>query len=229
MGAAGFDLSANVHRLIAAPTGAGKSYFVGYLIEQLYREKRPFVVLDTKTKNHIGLISLPGVKRLQIRAGLEYDYGRLVDYDYLLCVPSVRTSTATLIDHYTRLIDTLYSLGKRCILILEEAHLYNKNPYVPSPVLELVAREGRGRKISLWFITQRIQDFPKLLWSQCYYTYLLKFNIPQDIAYIRSLIPNFEKINLELGRYDVLEYDHVSNQYRIVQKENIRRETKHYG
>lgn len=107
--------------------------------------------------------------------------------------------------------------------------MYNKNPYVPSPVLELVAREGRGRKISLWFITQRIQDFPKLLWSQCYYTYLLKFNIPQDIAYIRSLIPNFEKINLELGRYDVLEYDHVSNQYRIVQKENIRRETKHYG
>jgi len=34
------DVSQNVHRLIAAPTGAGKSYFLGWLIEKLYAEKK---------------------------------------------------------------------------------------------------------------------------------------------------------------------------------------------
>ena len=91
------------------------------------------------------------------------------------------------------------------MIVVEEAHNYNKNPYSPSPILRLVAREGRGRGLSLWFITQRIQDFPKLLWSQCYMTYLLKFTIPQDIRYVSALIPDFDKINRELRMHDVTE------------------------
>lgn len=229
MGAPDFDLKAPVHRLIAAPTGAGKSYFVGYLVEELYKNDLPFIILDTKTKNHLGLIGLPKVKRLQIRAGVSYDFERLAEYDYLLCVPSIRTTSAELIRHYTSLLDTFYTVGKKGIIIAEEAHLYNKNPYVPSPTLELIAREGRGRGIFLWYLTQRIQDFPKLLWSQSYYTYLLKFNIPQDIRYIEALIPDFSQINRDLGRYDVLEFDHITSEYRILKKETIVRKTKHYG
>ena len=224
-----FDLTANVHRLISAPTGAGKSFFVGYLIEQLYNEEIPFFILDTKTKNHLGLIGLPKVKRLQIRAGVSYDYKRLANFDNLLCVPSLRTTSEALIREYTSLMDTIYSLGKKCVIIAEEAHLFNKNPYVPSPTLEIIAREGRGRGICLWYLTQRIQDFPKLLWSQCCYTYLLKFNIPQDIRYIEALIPDFSQINRDLRRYDVLEYNHISNEYRTLKRETIVRKTKHYG
>lgn len=223
------DLSANVHRLIAAPTGAGKSHFVGYLCEKLYEQKRPFIVLDTKTQNHIGLVGLKGLKLIKIRPGAVYDWKKLAEYPYLLLVPTIRTRTEELIEQYTAVIDAIYTAGKERVILVEEAHNYNKNAYSPSSVLELVAREGRGRGLSLWFVTQRIQDFPKLLWSQCYYTYLMRFLIPQDIRYVEQLIPDFTRINRELNRYDVLEFDHQTAEYRILPKETVVRKTKHYG
>jgi len=226
---ADLDVSANVHRLIAAPTGAGKSYFVGYLVEKLYAAEKPFIILDTKTRNHIGLVGLKGLKLVKIRPGARYDWKKLVEYPYLLLIPTIRTKTADLIEQYTAVIDAIYTAGKERTIIVEEAHNYNKNSYAPSPVLELVAREGRGRGISLWFVTQRIQDFPKLLWSQCYYTYLLKFLIPQDIRYIEALIPNFVEINRKLDRFDVLEYRHISGDFDIISHDNIDRQTHHYG
>lgn len=223
------DVSANVHRLIAAPTGAGKSYFVGHLVEKLYDEKKPFVLLDTKTRNHLGLVGLKGVKLVRIKPGARYDWSKLAKYPYVLCVPTLRTKTADLIEQYTALIDAVYLAGKERVIVVEEAHNYNKNAYAPSPVLELVAREGRGRKISLWFVTQRIQDFPKLLWSQCYYTYLLKFLIPQDVRYVEQLIPDFTQINTQLDRYDVLEYNHIKNTHAIVPHNEVVRRTEHLG
>jgi len=229
IGMADLDVSANVHRLIAAPTGAGKSYFVGYLVEKLYAAEKPFIILDTKTRNHIGLVGLKGLKLVKIRPGARYDWKKLVEYPYLLLIPTIRTKTADLIEQYTAVIDAIYTAGKERTIIVEEAHNYNKNSYAPSPVLELVAREGRGRGISLWFVTQRIQDFPKLLWSQCYYTYLLKFLIPQDIRYIEALIPNFVEINRKLDRFDVLEYRHISGDFDIISHDNIDRQTHHYG
>jgi hypothetical protein len=150
-------------------------------------------------------------------------------HPYVLCIPTLRTKTADLVEQYTALIDAVYLEGKERVIIVEEAHNYNKNAYSPSPVLELVAREGRGRQISLWFVTQRIQDFPKLLWSQCYFTYLLKFLIPQDIRYVEALIPDFGQINRELNRYDVLEYRHLSGEHQIIPASSVNRTTKHYG
>lgn len=223
------DVLENVHRLIAAPTGAGKSYFLGWLVEKLYAEKKPFIILDTKTRNHIGLIGLKGVKLLKIRPGARYDWQKLLEYPYILCIPTLLTKTEDLVEQYTELIDAVYLAGNERIVIVEEAHNYNKNAYAPSPVLELVAREGRGRKISLWFVTQRIQDFPKLLWSQCYYTYILKFLIPQDVRYVEALVPNFNEINQNLDRFDVLEYQHVSGEHQIIPAARINRQTKHYG
>lgn len=223
------DVSSVAHRLIAAPTGAGKSYFLGWLAEKLYAEKTPFIVLDMKTKNHIGLIGLKGLKLVKIKPGAVYDWGRLLEHPYILCIPTGRTTTAELVEQYTGLIDALYVAGEERVIITEEAHNYNKNAYSPSPVLELVAREGRGRRISLWFVTQRIQDFPKLLWSQCQYTYLLKFLIPQDIRYVEALIPDFTRINRELDRFDVLEYQHITGEYQIIPAGKVDRVTKHYG
>lgn len=223
------DVLENVHRLIAAPTGAGKSYFLGWLVEKLYAAGKPFVILDTKTRNHFGLVALKEVKLLKVKSGARYNWSKLLEYPYVLCIPTMRTKTSDLIEQYAELVDTIYTAGNERVVILEEAHLYNKNAYAPSPILELVAREGRGRKISLWLVTQRIQDFPKLLWSQCYYTYLLKFLIPQDIRYAEALIPNFSEINREMDRFDVLEYNHRSGEYRIIPGSNVNRVTKHYG
>lgn len=226
---ADLDVSGNVHRLIAGPTGSGKSYFVGYLVERLYAAEKPFIILDTKTKNHIGLIGLKGLKVVKIRPGAVYNWKKIAEYPYLLLIPTIRTKTADLIEQYTAAIDAIYTIGKERTIIVEEAHNYNKSANSASPVLELVAREGRGRGVSLWFVTQRIQDFPKLLWSQCYYTYLLKFMIPQDIRYIEGLIPDFSALNRELDKHDVVEYSHINNKYQKVSKGLIMRETTHYG
>jgi hypothetical protein len=36
-----------------AKIGGGKSYFVGWMAEKLYEARKRFIILDTKTKNHI--------------------------------------------------------------------------------------------------------------------------------------------------------------------------------
>jgi len=219
----------NVHILVSAPTGAGKSYFVGWMAEKLYEKKRRFIILDTKTKNHIGLVALKKLKLLKIKPNTEYNYWKLANYDHVLCIPTQRTTTKGLISHYRMILDVLFSARKPITIFIEEAHNYNPNPYIADDILELIAREGRTSKINLVMITQRIQDFPKLLWSQCKLTYLFKFMIPHDIKYIERMIPDFSKINRELQRHDVLEYDHVLNEIRIIKAHEIIRRTKHYG
>jgi len=223
------DLESNVHRLIAAPTGAGKSYFVGWLAEQLYERGKRWIILDTKTRNHIGLISLKKVKLLKIKPDTAYNFWKLTDYDYILCIPTEKTKTRELIEQYRMILDVLFSAKRPITIFVEEAHNYNPNPYVADDLLELIAREGRSYKINLIFVTQRIQDFPKLLWSQCKFTYLFKFMIPHDVKYIAKMIPDFERINMELQRYDVLEYTHETNDYKIIKSYEIVRKTKHYG
>jgi DNA helicase HerA-like ATPase len=219
----------NVHIMVAAPTGAGKSYFVGWMAEKLYERGRRFVILDTKTRNHVGLVALKKLKLLKIKPNTQYDYWKIANYDHVLCIPTERTKTKELIRHYRAILDVLFTAKKPITIIVEEAHNYNPNPHVPDELLELIAREGRSSRINLIFITQRIQDFPKLLWSQCKLTYLFKFMIPQDIKYIAKMIPEFEKLNKELQRYDVLEYDHFTNELGVIKAHEVIRKTKHYG
>jgi len=219
------------HRMIAAPTRAGKSYFVGACVEQLYGAEKPFIVLDTKTSNHIGLQELPKVKKIQMKPGLNYNWDKLTDYDYLLCIPTLRTKTADLIGLYRDLVDAVFTDPGDRHIIVEEAHNWNRNSSVPDPLLELVAREGAGRKKLLWFVTQRLQDFPKLLWSQCGYTYLFRHSIPQDIRYIEQMIPDFTTINRELNKHDVLLWDHGSQNLegQIIPAAEVTRRTPHRG
>ncbi len=225
------NLDDAAHRMIAAPTRAGKSYFVGACVEELYKAEKPFIVLDTKTSNHIGLQELPNVKKIQMKPGLKYNWDKLADYPYLLCVPTLRTKTADLIDLYRDLTDSLFMVSGERFTIVEEAHNWNKNSSVPDPLLELIAREGAGRKKYLWFVTQRLQDFPKLLWSQCGYTYIFKHSIPQDIRYIEQMIPDFTEINRTLSKHDVLMWDHgnIDGQYQIIKAADVTRKTPHRG
>ena len=219
------------HRMIAAPTGGGKSYTVGAMVEELYDREIPFILLDTKTTNHVGLITLRDVKLLKISPKLDYSQlGELLKYPYVLCVPANKTvSIADIISIYREIISYIWmhEEGGR-IIICEEAHNYNKNASVADPLLEQIAREGRGSKIFLWFITQRLQNFPPILWSQCLYTYLWHFNIPTDIRYAGQMVPDFDRINREkLQRHDVLIWD--SSEAVIVKADSIHRRTQHKG
>lgn len=67
--------------LVAGITGSGKSYFVGWLAEQLYQQDKRWIILDTDTRNHVGLIALRKAKLLKIRPGFSYDFWRLAEID----------------------------------------------------------------------------------------------------------------------------------------------------
>ena len=228
-----------VHRMIAAPTGGGKSYFVGAMIEQLYQQERPFIVLDTKTDNHIGLIELPGVKLFQvnpakIRKNKKLDLKALNSYPYILCVPANRNiDIKDLLDVYREIMNYMWLQDGERVFVAEESHNYNKNSSVPEPLFERIAREGRGYGKLIWFVTQRLQNFPQILWSQCTYTYLFHFVIPSDIRYCAAMVPGFDwkrgepGLNAELCVHDVLIWD--GRDYEIIKAEQVTRKTKHRG
>ena len=234
------ELEKGVHRMIAAPTGGGKSYFVGWLVEGLYSKQIPFIIFDTKTENHIGLIELPKVKKLTISPKFQYkNLEALMDYPYILCVPASRNiDISDIINVYRDILSFLWlnEKGKR-VFICEEAHNWNKNASVPDPLFERIAREGRGAEKYLWFVTQRLQNFSQLLWAQCGITYLMHFNIPSDIRYASQMIPEFDwkkqdgkkvpGLNYELAEHDVLIWD--GRQYQIIRAADVKRKTQHRG
>lgn len=228
-----------VHRMIAAPTGGGKSYFVGAMAEQLYAGEHPFIIFDTKTDNHIGLIELPGVKLFRvnpkkIRKSGEINLKALNQYPYILCVPANRNvDLAGLLDVYREIINYMWLQDGERVFIVEEAHNYNRNSSVPDPLFERIAREGRGYGKLIWFITQRLQNFNQLLWSQCKYTYLMRFIIASDIRYCAAMVPDFNYnrgtpgINSELEDHDVLVWD--GKTHIIIKAADVTRKTKHRG
>ena len=230
-------LSEPVHRMIAAPTGGGKSYFVGFLIEQIYAQRIPFIILDTKTVNHIGLSQLPEVTTFKINPKRPLsNIDVFLDTPYALCVPHSRDDDVKdIIDMYREIGHYLWlHEANPRVFIFEEAHNWNKNASVPDSLLEKFAREGRGYGKYAWYITQRLQNFSQLLWSQCKYTYLFRHNTPTDLRYISQMIPEFQwrqnkspGLNDDLQDHDVLVWDgRTSN---IIKANEVRRKTKHRG
>ena len=222
----------DVHRMIASPTGSGKSYFAGYLAEQLYFNNKRFITLDLKA-DHIGLLALKKVKLLKIKPNTQYDYFKLASYIAkgfsFVVVPTPRCDSEEFIEQCKMLMDVLFTARKAVAIFLEEAHRYNESPYKPAKIVDLIAREGRKFKINLIYITQRIQEFPKILWEQCKLTYLFKCTHPTALKYIKQLIPDFDEINHQLQQYDVLEYNHTTGDWKIIKSYEIVRKTKHCG
>ena len=131
-------------------------------------------------------------------------------------------------EKYEMLLEILYSNDRNLVIVIEEAH-HLASQWKLDPIVELLVREGRGKGLSVIFTTQRIQDFSKLVWSQCDRTYIFKWFIPQDINYISRMIPEFENINRQLQKHDVLEYNHQTGEWRIIKAHEIKRITPHYG
>jgi DNA helicase HerA-like ATPase len=225
--------------MIAAPTGGGKSYFVGAMAEQLAAGKHPFIIFDTKTDNHVGLVEIPEVKLLKVNPGKirknnKFDLKALNEYQYILCIPANRNvNIKDLLDVYREIINYMWMQDGERVFIVEEAHNYNKNSSVPDPLFERIAREGRGYGKLIWFVTQRLQNFNQLLWSQCKYTYLMRFIIASDIRYCAAMVPDFDYnrgkpgINSQLEDHDVLVWD--GKAHTIIKAAEVTRKTKHRG
>jgi DNA helicase HerA-like ATPase len=222
----------DVHRMIASPTGSGKSYFAGYLAEQLYFNNKRFIIFDIKA-DHIGLLALKKVKLLKIKPQTHYSFFKLANYIKkgfsFVVVPTQKCGSDEYIQQCLMLLDVLFNSKCSVTIFIEEAHRYNESPRKPTKIVDIVAREGRKYKTNLTFITQRIQEFPSVLWEQCKVTYLFKITHPATLRYVENFIPDIKNINPQLQKYDVLEYNHVSGEWRIIKSYEIVRKTKHYG
>ncbi|AEA46674.1 helicase HerA domain-containing protein [Archaeoglobus veneficus] len=222
------DFPHNFRWLIAGVTGSGKSYFTGYICEELRRLRRRFIVLDTKSDNLRGLTAMKDVHEVKVMPSTAYNWFRVLSKDYLVIRPTERTLTDELKQQYLQLLEVIYYNDRNRVVIVEEAH-HLASQWNLEPIIELFVREGRGKGLSMVFTTQRIQEFSKLVWSQCDRTYIFRWFIPQDIKYIERFIPNFQELNASLAEHDVLEYNHKNGEYRVIRAGEVKRITEHYG
>lgn len=225
------NLNLTKHMGIFGFTGSGKSMKAGWMFEQLRKQKRPFVLFDTKVKNHVGLCQMKGVTLLQIAPGKTYNWKRtLKTSKYIVATPVKETKRSDLIAQYEKFAEVIFQTEDPRTLGIEEAHLWNPFGNVANEILENIIREGRAYNQNLICIDQRIQSFPKDLWSQCATSVICKMGIPQDIEYLTRLIPDFADQNLSLPRYGALIYDHETGQITgTLHPDRIHRITKHYG
>lgn len=219
--------------LIYGNTKSGKSYFAGWMIEQAYLQNRRFIVLDTKVKNHLGLVQLKGVKLLKIKAGKGYNWKRLLDFEQVLIIPTRGTIQKIGVDglveeYYKPLLDEIFRRDKDRIIVVEEAHRYNPSSRTPGKELEQLFREGRDGKLYTIAITQSIADFPKLLFRQAQRHYVFLHYIPNDKIYLSRMIPGFEELNGQLRKHDLIEYI-PPDKTRILRRELVIRMTPHMG
>ena len=224
-------LRGNTHITVTAPTGGGKSYFVGLLLEQAYAARKPWIVLDTSDRNHIGLIQLKGVTPLKIRKTENPDYSQLLTRPFILCYPDDEMEIDDLIEEYRKIIQALLRAQKPRIICVEECHYYQKSAHQADKNLERISRIGRKYGITGWFITQRCQDFPKILWSGSRYYMIMRYYLHTDKSYLSNQINRFEEINEELNPFDVLVYNSERDQHIKLEAAAIKdaRVTKHYG
>jgi len=219
--------------LVYGNTNSGKSYFAGWLIEQAYERGRRFIVLDTKVRNHIGLVALKGVKLLKIKKGHRYDWKKLLNYDQVVVIPTDGIIKAIGVEglveqYYKPLLREIINREHNRIIVLEEAHHYCLSPRRPDKEIEFLFREGRGQKLYTIAITQSIADFPKLLFRQAKRHFIFMHHVPNDKFYLSKMIPNFEELNAQLREHDLIEYI-PPNKTRIIRREYIIRKTRHYG
>ena len=224
--------------LIYANPGSGKSYFAGWLIEQAYDQGRRFIILDTKVKNHLGLVALPKVRLLKIKLGKSYNWRKLIDFDQILVIPTIglirKIGVRGLVTQYYRpLLDELNRRDKDRIILLEEAHHYNYSSRTPGEEIEFLFREGREKRLYAIAVTQSISDFPKLLFRQAQRHFIFKHYIPNDIIYLNRMIPGFSELNDKLRAHDLIEFnpkaENPDERYRIIKREFVIRRTRHYG
>ena len=214
---------------IAGKTGTGKSYFAGYLIEQYVRQRKgKFIILDWQTKNHIGLLKLKNTVLVKIKQDKNYDWKKIIKYPRVLVIPTITTTRDKLKQEYHKLLGVLINHDRDRLIVIEEAHNLAGRFWIDSN-LEIIVREGRHRGLNLILITQKIQDFNKLIWTQVDCNFIFKHLAGNDIDYIEKTIPGFREINQDLRKHDLVKICFEDMNPKIIRAEEIIRVTKHYG
>lgn len=214
--------------LTAGRTGTGKSHYAGWELEQYAMQsvKNPFIVLDMKPLNHIGLAALPGAKAIIVKKNTpRLNWKRLIQENpRLVVVKGKGVELETIIAIYTRIMQICYNNYAGQHVLLEEAHNFAGLHDTIEPVKQLVL-EGRGAGISCQFVTPHIQDFSKTVYREAELI-IGKTITDQDIQYFKGTVPDYENLNAQLQKYDFIKRTQEGQTSIVRAGERI---TRHYG
>lgn len=214
--------------LTAGRTGTGKSHFAAWELEQYATQsvKKPFIVLDLKPLNHIGLAALPGAKAIIIKKNTpRLNWKRVLqDNPRLVVVKGHGVELETIINIYSKIMQLCYDNYAGQHVLIEEAHNFAGLHDTIGPVKQLVL-EGRGADISVQFVTPHIQEFSKTVYREAEII-IGKTITDQDIQYFKGTIPDYENLNAQLQKYDFIKRTQEGETSIVRAGKRI---TKHYG
>jgi hypothetical protein len=217
-----FDLNGRRFRtqgfrlVLIGSSGAGKSYALGVLAEEIHHASIPFLVFDQESE-FAGLAELPGVEHIEVDA---YDWDPDPATSFVL-----REGGAVVLDVgelgledqrtvFTRLARQFYALAgeirRRCFLCVDEAaeiapQRNQRGSADSREWLERFARRGRKRGVNWVFATQRPGELSKGVLAQANVKLIGRVEIINDYdaikSYLAQRIPLLTLTRLDPGNF----------------------------
>lgn len=190
---------------VIGQSGSGKSYLVGVIVEELCRNRLPFLIIDTEGE-YRSLKSMFNIlwvgKDRSADVGIDTQYRKL----FQKCVESGMpvifdvSEVADKQDYVYRALDALYQVEeqkrKPFLAIIEEADKFA--PQIVKPrmsIIEEISVRGRKRGLGLLIATQRPASVSKNVLAQCSYGFIGKLTIENDLQAISQLINDRKLLN----------------------------------
>ncbi|NLM28907.1 MAG: DUF87 domain-containing protein, partial [Methanomicrobiales archaeon] len=200
---------------IIAQSGAGKSWGIAVLCEQLLQARIGFCIIDTEgeyfsLKDRFSLIWLGAGE------GCDAEIGK-VDLREVM-QEAIRSRAAVIFDvseaadmreEVTKLAEILYDLESRLkqpfLLIVEEADKFIPQIGTPIQRIEEISRRGRKRGLGLMVATQRPSLVAKNVLSQCNSQIIGKLSIENDLKAVNLFFSSRKEVEelaeLEPGEF----------------------------
>ena len=224
---------------IIAQSGAGKSWGIAVLCEQLLQARIGFCLIDTEgeyfsLKDRFSLIWIGSGESCDAEIG-KTDI-REVMHD------AIRSRTAVIFDvseaedmrdEVAKLAEILYDLESRLkqpfLLIVEEADKFIPQIGVSTKKIEEISRRGRKRGLGLMVATQRPSLVAKNVLSQCNSQIIGKLSIENDLKAVSLFFSSRKEVE-ELAELEPGEFFVMGGLSREKVKMKFRdRVTKHRG
>ncbi|MDD5416386.1 MAG: DUF87 domain-containing protein [Candidatus Aenigmarchaeota archaeon] len=237
------DVSIDVQKLVTgrtcviAQSGAGKSYLIAVLCEQLLKHNVPFCIIDTEGE----YFSLREKYKLLWIGGSKSDLN-IDNTDFQkLAVKVVRDGTPLILDVsdvpdergvVSEFLKHLYEIAdemrKPYLLMIEEADKFVPQSKESMPQIEEISRRGRKRGLGLLLASQRPALVNKNVLSQCGNQMIGKLTTENDLQAVNLFFGSRKELEelpeLEPGEFFVM--GDISKKVKTKIKE---RETKHKG
>jgi hypothetical protein len=222
----GHDIAIDAQELVTgrtciiAQSGAGKSWGIAVLCEQLLQMHIGFCIIDTEgeyasLKDQFVLTWIGSDEKCDV------DIEQITQPDLVhLLQSAIRSHTAIVFDvsetdmreRVTFLTDTLYSVVNRLrqpfLLIVEEADKFIPQSGESIREIEEISRRGRKRGLGLLIATQRPSLVTKNVLSQCNNQIIGKLSIENDLKSVRIFFPSVKEVNelteLQPGEFFVM-------------------------